>query len=337
MRKTLAPAENPSTEPMNPRMKIAAAAALVLALTTGLSACGTDTAQSDAQSSQSSLQSEGSSIPEVDRNGTANFPEVTGGFGEDPQIFAGQGQAPSTVAVKTIHQGEGAEISIVDSLVVNYELALWDGTKIESSFENGRAALFSLQEVIPGWTYALEKQHVGDRVEIVVPAKWGYGDRASGQIPAGSTLVFVVDVIDSSANVVIDESLQSQGTPTGEALPEGVKVEGDPGVEPTVSFVEGASAPSGNSRTLLVQGAGKTIVEGDYVLYRAVGGPFGSNEQINSSWALKPQLINAMQADLVGQSVGSRLVFVLGAGTNEQQGAIPTLIVLDIVGILTVN
>ena len=44
-----------------------------------------------------------------------------------------------------------------------------------------------------------------------------------------------------------------------------------------------------------------------------------------------------MQADLVGQSVGSRLVFVLGAGANEQQGAIPTLIVLDIVGILTVN
>lgn len=321
------------------RMRIAAAAALVLALPLGLAACGAQDAQSGSQSSQSSSsQADASSTPEVDRSGEANFPAVTGGFGEDPEISAGKGDAPAQVSVKTLHQGDGAGIAIEDTLLVDYELALWDGSKVESSFESGTPALFSLQQVIPGWTYGLEGQHVGDRVEIVVPAKWGYGDQPSGAIPAGSTLVFVVDVINSSANVSVDESLLSQGSATGAAAPEGISVEGAPGAEPTLSFAEGAAAPEASGAPLtLVEGAGEQVGEGDYVLYRGVGGPFGSNDRVSSSWGMEPQIIQAAQAQLVGQKVGSRLLYVLGSPGGAQSGSTPTVIVLDVVGILTAN
>ena len=38
-------------------------------------------------------------------------------------------------------------------------------------------------------------QTVGSQVLVVIPPKDGYGAKASGQIPASSTLVFVIDVL----------------------------------------------------------------------------------------------------------------------------------------------
>ncbi|WP_115727478.1 FKBP-type peptidyl-prolyl cis-trans isomerase [Actinomyces culturomici] len=321
----------------NPLHK-AAAAALALALSLSLAACGSDSAQS-AQSSQSASSESGSSVPEVDRTGKANFPKVAGGFGEDPEISAGSGDAPTQVSVKTLAEGSGAALTTSDTVLVNYELVLWDGTKVESSFESGSPIAFSLGQVIPGWTYGLEGQKVGDRVEIVIPPKWGYGDTATGSIPAGSTLVFVVDVLDSTSNVAIDENALTQGTATGNALPDGVTVTGDPGVEPTLSFADGATAPTANSQTTIVSGTGQTVGESDYVLYRGVGAPFGQATSASSSWAGKPLAVSAKQLGLAGAKVGDRIVFVVGAASAAQSGSTststtPTVIVMDIVGVM---
>lgn len=47
--------------------------------------------------------------------------------------------------------------------------------------------------VIEGWLEGLKGQKVGSEVLLVVPPSLGYGDQAQGEIPANSTLVFVVD------------------------------------------------------------------------------------------------------------------------------------------------
>ena len=55
-----------------------------------------------------------------------------------------------------------------------------------------------LSGVIPGWTQGLAGQTVGSQVLLVIPPDLGYGDQASGSIPANSTLVFVVDILAAS-------------------------------------------------------------------------------------------------------------------------------------------
>ncbi|MCI6773963.1 MAG: FKBP-type peptidyl-prolyl cis-trans isomerase, partial [Bifidobacterium pseudolongum] len=49
--------------------------------------------------------------------------------------------------------------------------------------------------VIQGWTEGLRGKKVGSQVLLVVPPDLGYGDKEQGEIPANSTLVFVVDIL----------------------------------------------------------------------------------------------------------------------------------------------
>jgi len=50
-------------------------------------------------------------------------------------------------------------------------------------------------QVIPGFAKALIGQQVGSQVGVIVPPSQGYGDQANEQIPAGSTLFFVIDIL----------------------------------------------------------------------------------------------------------------------------------------------
>lgn len=59
----------------------------------------------------------------------------------------------------------------------------------------GIAPAFRLRDLIPGWQIALTQMHIGDKWEIYVPAEQGYGKWAQPGIPAGSTLIFEIELI----------------------------------------------------------------------------------------------------------------------------------------------
>jgi peptidylprolyl isomerase len=50
--------------------------------------------------------------------------------------------------------------------------------------------------VIEGWQIALQQMRVGDRWMIYIPSELGYGNRPSGPIPACSTLIFDVELLN---------------------------------------------------------------------------------------------------------------------------------------------
>lgn len=55
---------------------------------------------------------------------------------------------------------------------------------------------FRANGVIPGWTIALERMHVGDSVEVLVPYSQGYGSSSQGKIKPFSALKFNIKLVD---------------------------------------------------------------------------------------------------------------------------------------------
>ncbi|MFE3450204.1 FKBP-type peptidyl-prolyl cis-trans isomerase [Nonomuraea sp. NPDC059194] len=105
---------------------------------------------------------------------------------------------PAKLVNKTVIEGTGAEVKKNQSVVVHYTGKLW-GTDKQFDSSWGKDP-FTVQgvgtgQVIKGWDQALEGAKVGSRLLLVIPPNLGYGDAPSGEIPAKSTLVFVVDVL----------------------------------------------------------------------------------------------------------------------------------------------
>lgn len=108
-------------------------------------------------------------------------------------------EAPTELVVQPLVEGDGAEVTKDQTVTVQYAGCLLDGTSFDSSWSRGTPTSFPLSGVIPGWTNGIAGQKVGSQVLLVVPADQGYGDQENGAIPANSTLVFVVDILEAKA------------------------------------------------------------------------------------------------------------------------------------------
>ena len=94
-------------------------------------------------------------------------------------------------------EGTGAKPTATDRVKVHYTGRLLDGKVFDSSIKRGQPAEFGVNEVIKGWTEALQLMAVGSKWKLYIPADLAYGDRNMGdEIKAGSTLVFDVELLD---------------------------------------------------------------------------------------------------------------------------------------------
>ena len=71
----------------------------------------------------------------------------------------------------------------------------WSSHEVFDTSWDSQPASLSLDAVVPGFAEAVQGATVGSQLLVVIPPDLGYGDTAQGAIPAGSTLVFVIDVL----------------------------------------------------------------------------------------------------------------------------------------------
>ncbi len=102
----------------------------------------------------------------------------------------------SGLQYKVIKAGNGAKPQATDKVKVNYRGKLLDGSEFDSSYSRNQPAEFAVNQVIPGWTEALQLMPVGSSWEVYIPYNLAYGEQGAGrQIPPYSTLVFEVELL----------------------------------------------------------------------------------------------------------------------------------------------
>ncbi|GJF27459.1 hypothetical protein KNE206_01590 [Kitasatospora sp. NE20-6] len=148
----------------------------------------------------------GATAPDAVVSGTvtpppADMPKVTDNGKKPATITPVKGAAdPTELKSHVLVQGKGRKIESGEKVLVQYTGALYkDGKKFDSSLDRGQAFSFVTGGggVIEGWDKGVTGQTIGSRIELVIPASLGYKDQAQGDIPANSTLVFVIDILDA--------------------------------------------------------------------------------------------------------------------------------------------
>ena len=102
----------------------------------------------------------------------------------------------SGLRYEILTEGEGDSPGPSSRVKVDYSGTLADGTVFDSSRERGQPAVFTLNQVIKGWTEGLQLMKPGALYRFFIPSELAYGDSGAGSaIPAGATLTFEVELI----------------------------------------------------------------------------------------------------------------------------------------------
>lgn len=111
------------------------------------------------------------------------------------KIKPGVIELQSGLQYKVLKEGAGESPSDTSMVTVHYTGTLIDGTVFDSSRERGEPIQFPVNGVIAGWTEALKLMKPGAQYMLYIPAKLAYGDKKTGPIPEGSTLIFDVELL----------------------------------------------------------------------------------------------------------------------------------------------
>ena len=92
---------------------------------------------------------------------------------------------------------DGESPTVNDAVLAHYHGTLIDGTVFDSSVDRGEPAEFGLNQVISGWTEALQLMNVGDKWRLFLPPNLAYGEQSpTPAIPPNSALIFEVELLE---------------------------------------------------------------------------------------------------------------------------------------------
>ena len=102
----------------------------------------------------------------------------------------------SGLQYEVVKKGQGKNAAPTDTVKVEYVGKLIDGTEFDSTKTHGEPAEFQVDQVIKGWSEALQLMNAGSKLHLVIPAELAYGENgAAPKIEPNAVLVFDVEML----------------------------------------------------------------------------------------------------------------------------------------------
>ena len=103
---------------------------------------------------------------------------------------------PSGLQYEVLTEGTGPKAGPRSSVTTHYHGTLINGNVFDSSYQRGQPATFGVNQVIPGWTEALQLMPEGSKWRLYIPSDLAYGKRGAGRdIGPDTALIFDVELL----------------------------------------------------------------------------------------------------------------------------------------------
>lgn len=103
---------------------------------------------------------------------------------------------PSGLCYEIIQPGTGPNVTLSDTVTINYKGMLLNGQVFDSSEQQGQPLRIEVDEAIPGWAEGMQMINKGGKIKLYIPPDLAYGDEGAGGIPPASSLIFEIEVLD---------------------------------------------------------------------------------------------------------------------------------------------
>ena len=114
-------------------------------------------------------------------------------------------ETESGLLYEVLKDGNGTAPLSEDEVEVHYHGTLITGDVFDSSIERGEPAKFRVNQVIAGWTEALQLMKVGSKWKLFIPADLAYGKQGNNSIGPNEALTFEVELLGITPPIVEPE------------------------------------------------------------------------------------------------------------------------------------
>ena len=220
---------------------------------------------------------------------------------------------------RVVKAGEGAAVKGDEIVSLRYVLLNGkDGSQLDTNYGKANLGLnLADAKLLPGLKKGLANQKVGSRILVAMPPKDAFGEQGNANIKVGGgdTVVFLMDVVSATKPL---KSAEGKAVNPPKNLPS-VKVE--EGKAATITIPKGQKPPANTVGQVLIEGKGPKVQAGQTIRVSYTGALWKNGKNFDSS-ANSPeghfetvigqkQVINAWDTQLVGKTVGSRLLLVV--------------------------
>jgi FKBP-type peptidyl-prolyl cis-trans isomerase FklB len=117
-------------------------------------------------------------------------------FMQENKKREGVTELPNGIQYEVLKEGNGHKPSPTGTVKAHYRGCLTNGHEFDSSYKRNQPFTAPLTSLIKGWQEVVPMMNQGSSWRLWIPSHLAYGDRGTGGIPGGATLMFDIELLE---------------------------------------------------------------------------------------------------------------------------------------------